>query len=223
MRAINLQTGVINAFAGNGNFGLIDGAAALSAPMYVPFGTSVEASGNVLILEVNYIQRVTLSDGFIHVVAGSDSLGYGGDGAAASTALFSFPFYIAAAPNGDIVISDTGNFRVRRIHGAIINTVAGTTIADNIPATTAFLNQPEDVVGNGAGGFVFPDTGDSRVRNECPTAGHCTTLWKLGVAGSLIPCQTGFSGKDSACDAQGNVVWYDRRESRIPNQSRPAA
>jgi trimeric autotransporter adhesin len=211
VRMINQQTGVINAFAGNGNFGLVDGVPAATAPMDIPFGTSVEASGNVLILEINYIQRVTLADGLIHVVAGSDTLGYGGDGQAASTALFSFPLYIAAAPNGDIVISDTGNYRVRRIHGAIINSVAGTTIADNIPATTAFLNQPEDVAGAGSGNFVFVDTGDSRVRMV--SNGVIANVVGNGVAGS-DPGELDFP-EGIGRDAQGNVYIADTSNNRV--------
>ncbi len=38
VRTINLQTGVINGFAGNGNVGLVDGSPALSAPMFFPSG-----------------------------------------------------------------------------------------------------------------------------------------------------------------------------------------
>ena len=118
VRAIDQQTGMINAFAGNGNFGLVDGAPASTAPMAYPLATAVESGGNVLILMTfNYLQRVTVSDGLIHVVAGSDSLGFGGDGGPANAATLSFPMAIGAAPNGDILLSDTGNFRVRRIHG----------------------------------------------------------------------------------------------------------
>ena len=64
----------------------------------------------------------------------------------------------------------------------MINTVAGTTIADNIPATTAFLNQPEDVAGAGNGNFVFSDTGDSRVRMV--SNGTITNVCGNGVGGS---------------------------------------
>ena len=211
VRMINQQTGLIGGFAGNGSFGLQDGVPAATAMMFVPFGTSVEASGNVLILEINYIQRVTLTDGKIHVVAGSSSLGFGGDNGAASSATFSYPLYLAAASNGDIMISDTGNFRVRRIQGAIINTVAGTTIADNIPATTAFLNQPEDVVGNGSGGFAFVDTGDSRVRMV--SGGTITNVVGNGVAGNAtgeLDFPTGI-----ARDTTGVVYVADTANNRV--------
>src|SRR5579863_1417080 len=202
VRMINQQTNVIDVFAGNGNFGLTDGAPAASAALPLPIGTAVEANGNVLILmELNYLQRVTVSDGMIHTVAGSESLGYGGDGGPANQAVFSFPMYVAAAPNGDVLLSDTGNFRVRRIHGAIINSVAGTTIADNIPATTAFLNQPDDVIGNGTGGFLIPDTGDSRVRMV--SNGTITNVVGNGVAGRAAG-ELNFP-EGIARDAQGNV------------------
>jgi trimeric autotransporter adhesin len=212
VRTINQQTGMINAFAGNGNFGLTDGSPALSAPLPFPIGTAVEADGNVLILmELNYIQRVTVADGNIHIFAGSATLGFGGDGGGVSAATFSLPLYVATAQNGDILISDTGNFRVRRVQGVVINTVAGTTIANNIPATTAFLNQPEDVVGDGQGGFVIPDTGDSQVRKV--SGGVITNLVGNGVAG-IAAGELAFP-EGITRDAQGNVYVADTSNHRV--------
>jgi trimeric autotransporter adhesin len=181
VRQIVLQTGTISAFAGSGNIGLVSGRPALTAPLAFPFGTAVEPDGNVLLLEDNYIQRVTVSSGTLTTVAGSMTLGYGGDGGPASGATFALPFYIAAAPNGDILVADTGNFRVRRIRGVAISTVAGTAIANKIPATSAYLNQPGSVVGNGQGGFTIADTGDSQVRTV--SNGTITSVAGTGVAG----------------------------------------
>ncbi len=211
VRTINPQTGVIDAFAGNGNFDLVDGAPAKTSGLLIPLATAVEASGNVLILEFNYIQRVTVSDGMIHIVAGSDTLGYAGDGGPVTAAQFSLPLSMAAVSNGDILLSDTGNFRVRRIHGSLINTVAGTTIADNLPATSAFLNQPEDVVGNGKGGVYIPDTGDSRVR--LVSNGTITNVVGTGVAGSG-PGQLDFPAGIGR-DAQGTVYVADSGNNRV--------
>ena len=210
VRQINLQTGVINVFAGNGNLGLVDNAPAATSPVAFPIATAVEADGNVLILEDNYIQRVTLPDNTLHIVAGSATLGYGGDGGAVSQATFSLPVSLSTAANGDYIISDTGNFRVRRVTGSLINLVAGTSIANNVPATSAFLNQPTGVA-VGTNGFTFPDTSDSMVRSV--SGGVITNIAGTGVA-SNGPGELAFP-TGVALDGQGNVYVADTSNNRV--------
>lgn len=210
VRQINLKTGMINAFAGNGNVGLMDGVAAATSPMAFPIGTAVEADGNVLILEDNYIQRVTLPDNTIHIVAGSATLGYSGDGGAVSQAMFSFPVSLSTAANGDYIISDTGNFRVRRVTGSVINLVAGTSVGNNVPATSTFLNQPTGVA-VGTNGFTFPDSSDSMVRSV--TGGVITNIAGNGVA-SNGPGELAFPS-GVALDGQGNVYVADTGNNRV--------
>ena len=210
VRVINPQTGMINAFAGNGNFGLpVDNAPASTAPLLVPIATAAEPDGSIVILEFNYIQRV--ANGIIHTIAGTGAYGYSGDGGAAISAEFALPAAISAAPNGDIIVSDTGNFRVRRIHGIQINAVAGTGITENIPATTAFLNGPEDVAAGAGGGFVFPDTNNSVVRQV--SGGTISGLAGTGVAGSGMGEL--YFPQGVAVDPQGNVYVADTDNNRI--------
>lgn len=211
VRTINQQTGVISAFAGSGNLGLVDGKPAATAPLVFPGRTEVESDGNVLILEENYLQRVTVADGNIHIVAGSSTFGFGGDGGPANAAIFSLPEYVAAALNGDVVLADTGNFRVRVIHGAAINTVAGTAIVNKIPATTAFLNQPADMVGNGQGGFAIADTGDSQVRMV--SGGTIAALAGTGIAGSASG-ELNFP-RGIGLDGMGNTLLADTGNNRV--------
>ncbi len=211
VRQIVLQTGVISAFAGSGNIGLVSGRPAATAPLAFPFGTAVESTGNVLLLEDNYIQRVTVSTGTLTTVAGSATLGDSGDGGAAISATFALPFYISGAPNGDILVSDTGNFRVRRIRGVAIDTVAGTTIQNKIPATTAYLNQPGSVVANGQGGFTIADTGDSEVRTV--SGGTINKVAGTGVAGITagelnFPIGVGLDGT-------GSILVADSANNRV--------
>ena len=195
VRAINQQSGVITAFAGNGNFGLATNVSAATAGLFLPMGTAVDSDGNVVILEANFIQRVTLPDGTLHTVAG---------------AIFSFPYAIAAAPNGDILVSDTGNFRVRRLN-ALINTIAGTGLSNNVPATTAFLNAPQDVAAGSGGNFSIPDTGDSVVRSVA--GGTLTNIAGTGVAGNTNG-ELNFP-EGIAVDSQGNVFVADTSNNRI--------
>ena len=100
-----------------------------------------------------------------------------------SSAQFAVPRYIGAAPNGDILVADVGNFRVRRIHLNVVDTVAGTTISDNLPATSAFLSLPDGIVADGKGGILIGDTGDSRIRTVS-SAGVSEAATSIALSGS---------------------------------------
>jgi uncharacterized protein (TIGR03437 family) len=218
VKKINQTANTISVFAGNGLGGYGepsfdgDGGLAVNAGLAIPFTTSVEADGNILIDCVIELWRVTISDGTIHFLAGSDTLAFAGDGGTASAAKFAGMIDAAAAPNGDIMIADVGNFRVRRIHNNVVNTVAGTTILDNIPATTAFLNFPDGIVPDGKGGVLIADTGDSRVR-DVPQSGIIANYAGTGVRGS----DSGelFFPSGLTTDAHGAVYIADTNNDRV--------
>src|SRR6202022_214828 len=86
--------------------------------------------------------------------AGSGEAGYDGDDQTATEAVENTPSAVAAAPNGDIYIADTLNYRIRMIDAktGLIHTVAGDgspgdgqNVGDGGPATSAHLNMPSDV------------------------------------------------------------------------------
>jgi uncharacterized protein (TIGR03437 family) len=212
------SAGIITNFAGTGAYGYGDpnydgnNGPATSAFMVYPFSTAVEPNGNVLILCVLELWRVSASSGVITFIAGSDTFAFAGDGGPAINAKFAVPLYVSAAPNDDILISDVGNYRVRKISGGNINTVAGTSILDGIPATTAFLNQPDGLVLDGKGGVAISDTGDSRVRSV-PSTGIIANLAGSGVRGS----DTGelFFPRGLAGDSAGNLFIADQENDRV--------
>lgn len=212
VRKIDPKTGFITDFAGNGYLGVLDGVPAINAPLPIPTGTAVEANGNILILNLYYVQRVTVKDGILHNIGGNTTIGYLGDGVVTGTE-FALPQYIAAAPNGDILVADTYNYRIRRIRGTSITSVAGTTIADNIPATTAFLNGPAAVTGSGQGGFLIGDTGNSRIRSVSTSNGIITNIAGTGVSGSS-PGQFAFP-VGLTRDALGNIYVADTDNNRV--------
>ena len=91
----------------------------------------------------------------IITIAGSGENGYDGDDEPATEAALNNPSAVAAAPNGDIYIADTLNYRVRMIDHAtgLIHTIAGDgeagdddiNVGDGGQATSAHLNMPSDV------------------------------------------------------------------------------
>jgi uncharacterized protein (TIGR03437 family) len=218
VKKIDQSANKISVAAGNGNFGFGepsfdgDGGPATQASLAIPFSTAIDSNGNLLIDCIVELWRVNISDGTIHFLAGSDTIGFAGDGGLAIDAKFAGMLYASAAPNGDILIADVGNFRVRRIHNSVVNTVAGTTILDNIPATTAFLNAPDGIVPDGKGGLLIADTGDSRVR-DVSQAGVITNYTGTGIRGTA----TGelFFPSGITMDGQGAVFIADTNNNRV--------
>jgi uncharacterized protein (TIGR03437 family) len=218
VRKINQGTGIISTVVGTGAFGYGEpdldgnGGPATAAFLAIPFSTAVEPNGNLLVLCVFELWRVFASNGTIQFVAGSDTLAFGGDGGAPINAKFAVPRYVNTAPNGDILLADVGNYRVRRIDAGIINTVAGTSIVDGIPATSAFLNQPDGLVLDGKGGLIISDTGDSRVRTV-PSSGTIANVAGSGVRGSG-PGELYFP-RGLALDPLGGVYIADQSNDRV--------
>jgi sugar lactone lactonase YvrE len=164
VRKVDQSTGIISTVAGNGNFANTgdETLAASAAGLLISISTAVEANGDLLILTLTELRRVTMADGKIHQVAGSTTTrGNSGDGGPASAALFGDPQYVTIAQNGGILVADNGNFKVRRIRANSIETVAGRNpVALDIPATSVFLNAPAGVVADGQGGFWISDSGN---------------------------------------------------------------
>ena len=118
----------------------------------------------------------------IETLAGGGSVR---DGGPATLARLNLPGGVTEAPNGDIVVVDFGNHRVRRVDHltGVIETIAGTGEAgfngDDVPATSAQLSRPEQAVYGPNGDLFIADSYNNRIR----CADHRTGLIKT-VAGT---------------------------------------
>jgi DNA-binding beta-propeller fold protein YncE len=93
-----------------------DGGAAKDAELNTPGGLAVDGEGTIFIADSgNHRVRKIGSDGNISAVTGTGTAGFGGDGALASAATLNFPTGLAIAPDGQLVIADTFNHRVRKL------------------------------------------------------------------------------------------------------------
>jgi DNA-binding beta-propeller fold protein YncE len=99
---------------------------------------------------------------------------------------------VAAAPNGDIFIADTLNYRVRVIEArtGLIHTVAGdgnagefNDVGDGGPATSAHLNMPSDVAVAPNGDLYIADMHHNRIRRVDVRTRIITTVAGSGVWG----------------------------------------
>ena len=77
----------------------------------------------------NYIRAVNLDDGSVEDVAGTGTYGFSGDGGPATDAQLREPNSVIADSAGNLYISDTWSYRIRKVTDAtdVISTLAGTS------------------------------------------------------------------------------------------------
>lgn len=158
-------------FAGTGERGFSgDGGAAEAAKLYWPIGLALDLQGNLYIADTenNRIRKVD-THGTITTVVGDGNPGDTGDGGPAAKARLSLPYGVAVAPDGTLVIADTGNNRLRLVTPSNqIVALAGTKdegfSGDGFPAIAARLNSPAGVTFDRNGDLFVADTGNQRVR-----------------------------------------------------------
>jgi sugar lactone lactonase YvrE len=115
-------TGAVTPLAGTWDAkGFADGAGA-AAKFSTPYGI-VYANGALIVADYdNHRLRKVALDGTVSTFAGG-SAGFGDGGLSGSK--FNKPQGLAVAGNGDIYVSDAENFRIRRIRGSNVETIAG--------------------------------------------------------------------------------------------------
>lgn len=187
IRRVGLD-GIISTVAGNGtaDFGGDDGPA-LQASLNLPNGVVFDAVGNLYIADSlnNRIRKVDPT-GTITTYAG-EGLGYAGDGGPAASARFITPLGLGMTAEPALLISDSGNHRVRkiRLRDGQISTVAGTGSrgynGDGEEATKTALNLPSAVAVSSGGGFFIADSGNNRVR-FVDAAGIISTVAGTGAS-----------------------------------------
>jgi len=217
-------SGIISNVAGNGTFGYGgDGGQATAATLNDIEGVTVDASGNLYIADaINDVIRKVNSAGIISTVAGNGTTGFYGDGGPATNAMLDTPAKVAVDGAGNIYISDSRNFRLRKVNtSGVISTIAGDGTAgasgDGGQATAAQLAETWGITIDGSGNLFFTDA--ERIR-KINSAGIITT-----VAGGLY---YGFSGDGGAAtaaelfapagiaeDGAGNIFIADMGNQRV--------
>ena len=173
-----------------------EGGPAILARLDTPDGVAIAPDLDLIVADSHNdrIRRVDRQTGVITTIAGSGANGYDGDEKFATQAALNTPSAVAAAPNGDIYIADTLNYRVRVIDAktGLIHTVAGDgtagdgkEVGDGGLATSAHLNMPSDVaIDTRTGDLYIADMHHNRVRKVDVKTHVISTVAGSGVWGN---------------------------------------
>ncbi|MEM7537787.1 MAG: cadherin domain-containing protein [Chloroflexota bacterium] len=184
--------GDITTIAGTGVIGYAgDNGPATDAQFFLPFDVEVDANGNIFVADsINaIIRKIDVNTGIITTFAGVPLMvSTLGDGEPATVANLNTPMYLTVDGNGNLLISDAGNHRIRRVDAVtgIITTVAGTGNnghnGDGGLATEADLSAPRGIAVDSQGNLFIAESG-GRIRKVDATTGIITTAVGTGVAG----------------------------------------
>jgi sugar lactone lactonase YvrE len=176
VRAMDIATGTVSTFAGNGEKGVpTDGAVAADSPLVDPRAATVDSQGNLYILERGgHALRVVDSNGRIRTVAGTGEAGYSGDDGPALRAQLNGPKHLCVDAEDNVLIADTENHVIRKYwpRTGRITHVAGTGKEGSGgiggPAAHVGLSRPHGVNFGPDGCLYISDSGNGRVLKVAP-------------------------------------------------------
>jgi len=213
--------GTVTTVAGTGIPGFSgDGGPAVAAQLHTPLAVAVGDGGVFIADSANNLIRVIQPNGNIGTYAGNGNAGFFGEGGLPLLAALHMPCALAMDGANNLYIADCLDFRVRKISGGFINTIAGNGIqaqactaaaagivcpGDGGQATKVPLGYPAGLALDHAGNVYIADAGTGQVRRVTPT-GIISTL-----PGGTGPGSNGqLSGiRGVAADAAGNVYVAD--------------
>jgi uncharacterized protein (TIGR03437 family) len=224
--------GVVTTAVGSGNINasLNSGPAATinlgAAQAYS--GIAADGAGNIYISDAaNHAIRVwNLATGMVTTFAGTGTFGFSGDGGPATQAKLWYPRGVAVDRAGNVYVADSFNYRVRKVTVAtgIITTIAGNgfaspTVTDEIPATSAGMQNPNELAVDNAGNVYISES--NRIR-KVDTSGI------IHIVAGLESGDFGFTGDGGAAtsaqldgplgmafDSVGNLFFADNQNLRI--------
>ena len=227
------QNPVISPFAGGGlpvnipgtsaNVGALASQLTFSVQNYTgALGRgSVDSNGNLYFIAYNAVMQLNANTGIVSLIAGNGTIGFSGDNNLAPGAQLNSPFAVAVDSSGNVYISDTNNFRIRKVAtSGLITTIAGNGSkgysGDGGPALSAQLSQPAGIAVDALGNVYVADQNANVIRKI--SGGNITTVaggsQNLGDGGPATSAN--LSGPQGlAVDSAGNLYIDDRLNNRI--------
>ncbi|RYG05217.1 MAG: T9SS type B sorting domain-containing protein [Chitinophagaceae bacterium] len=189
IRKIDLS-GIITTITGNLPNGYSgDGGPLMGARFMGIANIAFDNADNMYLTDfVNHVIRKVNTAGIITTFAGNGVGGFSGDGGPATAASLNSPYSVLFPPNGDILITDAHNNRIRRVDAAgNISTFAGSSTTrgysgDGGPATSATFSFPTYASMDGAGNIYLVDALNWVIR-KIDANGIVSTFAGTGVSG----------------------------------------
>ena len=232
------KLGMIRTVAGTGQQDYNgDSETARETNLYLPFGLTVDSNDNLLVIDRSHyrIRRIDPKSGKVETVAGNGLKLFAGDGGPATGATLSFPHGMFVDKDDNLIFSDKGHYRIRKITPeGIISTFGGNgtrgNVGHNIPVleanvyniTTLVQNPAGDIFMSSPSGFVsiirrvdtkgvvhdYIDTSSERYLESISKSKH-KGLVQTGAVATI----TQFS--DIVFDPKGNLFVSDRLNHQI--------
>jgi sugar lactone lactonase YvrE len=180
IRRLDLRTRRTTDVAGSGARGHAgDGGPATAAALNLPHEIVFDRDGHLYIAErdSHVVRRVDAKTGTISTLAGTGIAGFDGDGGPASRAHLRSPHSVAMAPDGRLLICDTGNHRLRAVDLTTgrIATIGGTgerlPTPDGAPLAGTPLNGPRAVAIDADGAIYLALREGNAIHRIAPQAG----------------------------------------------------
>ncbi|MES2830055.1 MAG: IPT/TIG domain-containing protein [Bacteroidota bacterium] len=168
IRKINVGTSAVTTVAGSSS-GYVD-AVGTAAKFENPNSVAVDASGNIFVADRHRIRKIT-ADGTVSTYAG---MGTAGDViGAAATAQFNQISYLTVDSDGNLVVCDAANGKIKKI-----------STAGNVTTFASGMSGPSGIAYDQAKNMYVPDAGflGFRVRKITP-AGVVSTFAGSGTPG----------------------------------------
>ena len=211
-------TGIINTVAGNGTSGYNgDGIQATAAQLTNPGYVALDSHNNLYISDMNNqrIRQVNLASGIISTFAGNGTSGYNGDGISASTAQINYPGDIKIDRNGNLVIADYYNNRIRSVSPAGVITSICTGLTD----------YPQYLAQDTSGNFMVVGASGLYIKHVS-TAGAVTSFAGAGsgaIGDGGAATAAFFKARGLTVDNSDNVYILDRNSNEIRKVSIPSS
>ena len=201
IRRLDPRTRRMTTIAGNGQKGYAgDGGPATAASLNMPHEIQFDARGHLYIAERDnhVIRKVDGGTGTISTFAGTNVAGFSGDGGPAARAQLRQPHSIVIDRQGQLLICDIGNQRIRKVDlsTGTIETYAGTGVAqppaDGAPLAGTPLNGPRTMVLDEQGDlYLALREGNAiyRIETATKTLHHVAGTGKQGLSGDGGPAR----------------------------------
>jgi sugar lactone lactonase YvrE len=165
-----------------------------SAPdveLVYPNGLALDRAGDLYISDIGTHRVLKLDrSARLTIVAGTGEAGFSGDGGPAAAAQLASPMDLAFDADGNLLIADTFNHRIRRVDArGVITTIVGSGKSDYSTTPAAALavplNNPQSLALDQAGNLFIADTYNHVVRRVDKASGQVTTFagTEAGLAG----------------------------------------